>query len=165
MHAFKIKPQLRAYSHAAFALGVAYDTRPPQCMETVGMFVNTVLVPFRAAAEPIEEVQRRWVRQRPHSHLKCGPEARTFQHLHLGLREPSGRATPGTGTGSPEDLLHLGSTMQRRIRRFDGPEVGQEPSLPNHHPLSAGPARHTRAHLPAYAPGLHVRPVGLGAGL
>ena len=48
---------LRACSHAAFSLGVAYDTRPPECMETVGMFVNTVLVPFGAGVEPIEKVE------------------------------------------------------------------------------------------------------------
>ena len=37
---------LRAYSHEAFAIGTAYDARPPSFRDTVGMFVNTVLVPF-----------------------------------------------------------------------------------------------------------------------
>lgn len=37
---------MRAYSHQAYAIGIARDTRPRQFRDTVGMFVNTVLVPF-----------------------------------------------------------------------------------------------------------------------
>eukprot|EP00555_Chaetoceros_dichaeta_P013686 CAMPEP_0198263516 /NCGR_PEP_ID=MMETSP1447-20131203/12267_1 /TAXON_ID=420782 /ORGANISM="Chaetoceros dichaeta, Strain CCMP1751" /LENGTH=146 /DNA_ID=CAMNT_0043952131 /DNA_START=268 /DNA_END=708 /DNA_ORIENTATION=+ len=42
---------LRAYSHDAFAVGIAHDVRPPQFVDTVGMFVNTVLVPFGGGKE------------------------------------------------------------------------------------------------------------------
>eukprot|EP00560_Eucampia_antarctica_P002932 CAMPEP_0197841126 /NCGR_PEP_ID=MMETSP1437-20131217/45995_1 /TAXON_ID=49252 ORGANISM="Eucampia antarctica, Strain CCMP1452" /NCGR_SAMPLE_ID=MMETSP1437 /ASSEMBLY_ACC=CAM_ASM_001096 /LENGTH=391 /DNA_ID=CAMNT_0043450827 /DNA_START=94 /DNA_END=1266 /DNA_ORIENTATION=- len=55
---------LRAYSHDAFAVGIAHDVRPPQFADTVGMFVNTVLVPFEGGKEGgyerVEDLHRRW---------------------------------------------------------------------------------------------------------
>ena len=46
-----------------FALGVAYDVRPPGFENTVGMFVNTVLVPSpeHPATETIEALSKRWI--------------------------------------------------------------------------------------------------------
>ena len=84
---------LRAYSHAPFALGVAYDTRPAECLETIGMFVNTVLVPFGTAVEEVEELQRRWARELlPHAHTPydavvraIGMEANTMLAFNVGL--------------------------------------------------------------------------------
>ena len=55
---------MRAYSHDAFAIGVAYDVRPRQFQDSVGMFVNTVLVPFRGGkeggCESVGELHQRW---------------------------------------------------------------------------------------------------------
>ena len=57
---------LRAYSHESFAIGTAYDARPPQFHDTVGMFVNTVLIPFgkgvEASKETLKELNDRWSR-------------------------------------------------------------------------------------------------------
>ncbi|KAL7447795.1 hypothetical protein ACHAWC_000112, partial [Mediolabrus comicus] len=57
---------LRAYSHESFAIGTAYDTRPAQFHNTVGMFVNTVLIPFgkdmEARKETLKELNDRWSR-------------------------------------------------------------------------------------------------------
>ena len=57
---------LRAYSHDAFAVGIAHDVRPPQFADTVGMFVNTVLVPFgggkEGGCERVEDLHRRWTK-------------------------------------------------------------------------------------------------------
>ena len=54
---------LRAYaSQASWAIGVAFDARPPELQHTCGMFVNTVLVPFEAAvSESLEALRDRWV--------------------------------------------------------------------------------------------------------
>ena len=55
---------MRAYSHDSFAIGVAYDMRPRQFHDSVGMFINTVLVPFRGGkeggCESVEELHQRW---------------------------------------------------------------------------------------------------------
>ncbi len=55
---------LRAYSHEAFAIGTAYDARPPSFRDTVGMFVNTVLVPFakgkEGSKETLKQLHDRW---------------------------------------------------------------------------------------------------------
>ena len=63
---------LRAYSHEAYAIGTAYDTRPPQFHHTLGMFVNTVLIPFlggkQGGEESFRELQDRWTsRILPHA--------------------------------------------------------------------------------------------------
>ena len=55
---------IRAYSHEAFAIGTAYDSRPSQFHDTIDMFVNTVLVPFAKGAEggkeTLKELNDRW---------------------------------------------------------------------------------------------------------
>ncbi len=55
---------LRAYSHEAFAIGTAYDARPSSFRDTVGMFVNTVLVPFakgkEGSKETLKQLHDRW---------------------------------------------------------------------------------------------------------
>ena len=55
---------LRGYSHEPFALGVAHDVRPRQFRDSVGMFVNTVLVPLAGGKEggneTVEDIHRRW---------------------------------------------------------------------------------------------------------
>jgi hypothetical protein len=57
---------MSAYSHESFAIGTAYDTRPAQFHNTVGMFVNTVLIPFgkgvEASKETLKELNDRWSR-------------------------------------------------------------------------------------------------------
>merc|ERR1712151_132594 len=63
---------MRAYSHNAFAVGVAVDTRPYQFRDTVGMFVNTILVPFvggkDGGKETVQALHKRWTREiLPHS--------------------------------------------------------------------------------------------------
>ena len=49
-----------------YAVGVPYDVRPPGFERTMGMFVNTVLVPSGAAGgdggETVEQLGKRWVR-------------------------------------------------------------------------------------------------------
>ena len=56
---------LRQYCTDAFAVGTAYDTRPPQCADSIGMFVNTVLVPY--AHDDVEAVQKQWVEMLPYA--------------------------------------------------------------------------------------------------
>jgi len=55
---------LRAYSHEAFAIGTAYDARPPSFRDTVGMFRNIVLVPFakgeEGSKETLKQLYDRW---------------------------------------------------------------------------------------------------------
>ena len=55
---------MRAYSHEAFAVGVAHDVRPREFQDTVGMFVNTVLVPFKGGegggCESVRDLHHRW---------------------------------------------------------------------------------------------------------
>jgi len=55
---------LRAYSHEAFAIGTDYDARPSSSRDTVGMFVNTVLVPFvkgqEGSKETLKQLHDRW---------------------------------------------------------------------------------------------------------
>ena len=46
---------LRSYSHCGYAIGTAYDVRPGMFLDAIGMFVNTVLVPFRGGSEGGEE--------------------------------------------------------------------------------------------------------------
>src|SRR5210317_727429 len=57
---------MRAYSHESFAIGTAYDARPAQFHDTVGMFVNTVLIPFGKGVatrkETLMEINDRWSR-------------------------------------------------------------------------------------------------------
>ena len=51
---------LRAYNHNAFAIGVAHDTRSARFLNAMGMFVNTVLVPFGdddRGEESVEDVE------------------------------------------------------------------------------------------------------------
>ena len=56
---------MRAYNHGAYAIGTAYDTRPGKFHDTIGMFVNTVLVPFlggkEGGEETLSEVYNRWI--------------------------------------------------------------------------------------------------------
>ena len=55
---------LGAYNHNAFAIGVAHDTRGIHLFNTIGMFVNMVLVPFSndgRGEESVKDVNRRWV--------------------------------------------------------------------------------------------------------
>lgn len=58
---------MQAYSHEAFAIGVAYDARPHQFLDSVGMFVNTVLFPFKGGKdggmETVKDVHQRWTRE------------------------------------------------------------------------------------------------------
>jgi len=54
---------LWAYSHEPFALGIAHDVRPAECQDAMGMFVNTVLIPFGEVGEKVDEVQHRWVHE------------------------------------------------------------------------------------------------------
>ena len=58
---------MRAYSHQAYAIGIARDTRPRQFHDTVGMFVNTVLVPFSGGkaggSETVQELHDRWTKE------------------------------------------------------------------------------------------------------
>ena len=49
---------LRAYSREGFALGVANDTRRSQFIDTIGMFVNTVLIPFQGGYESGRETMK-----------------------------------------------------------------------------------------------------------
>ena len=55
---------MRAYSRESFAIGVAHDVRPRQFRDTVGMLVNTVLVPFEGGKnggrESLKDLHRRW---------------------------------------------------------------------------------------------------------
>ena len=55
---------LRAYSHEAFAVGTAFDARPSSFRDTVGMFVNTVLIPFgkgeEGSKETFKQLNDRW---------------------------------------------------------------------------------------------------------
>src|SRR5210317_423370 len=55
---------IRAYSHEPFAIGTVYDARPPQFHDTIGMFVNTVLIPFakgvEGGKETLKELNDRW---------------------------------------------------------------------------------------------------------
>src|SRR6056300_1261722 len=55
---------IRAYSHEPFAIGTVYDARPPQFHDTIGMFVNTVLIPFakgvEGGKETLKELNYRW---------------------------------------------------------------------------------------------------------
>ena len=61
-------------SQASWAIGVAFDARPPELQHTCGMFVNTVLVPFEAAVlESLEALRNRWV-------AKLLPRARDPYH-------------------------------------------------------------------------------------
>ncbi len=60
---------LRAYSsHEAFAIGVAHPVRSAQFRDTVGMSVNTVLVPFTGGdegstcTEAVKDTHERWMR-------------------------------------------------------------------------------------------------------
>ena len=58
---------LRRYCDGSFAIGTAYDTRPPQCAETIGMFVNTVLFPYDGENNSVDAVQKQWLRMLPHA--------------------------------------------------------------------------------------------------
>ena len=55
---------IRAYSHESFAIGTVYNSRPSQFRDTIGMFVNTVLIPFAKGAEggkeTFKELNDRW---------------------------------------------------------------------------------------------------------
>jgi len=56
---------IRSYSHEAFAIGTSYDARPSCFRDSVGMFVNTVLVPFgnceeNSKEETLKELHDRW---------------------------------------------------------------------------------------------------------
>jgi non-ribosomal peptide synthetase component F len=55
---------IRAYSHESFAIGTVYDARQPQFHDTIGMFVNTVLIPFskgvEGGKETLRELNNRW---------------------------------------------------------------------------------------------------------
>src|SRR6056300_1670034 len=55
---------IRAYSHEPFAIGTVYDARPPPFHDTIGMFVNTVLIPFakgvEGGKETLKELNDRW---------------------------------------------------------------------------------------------------------
>lgn len=55
---------LRVYaSQAQWAIGIAFDTRPPELQHTCGMFVNTVLMGFEAdEEESLKGMRDRWVR-------------------------------------------------------------------------------------------------------
>src|SRR5210317_365987 len=57
---------MSAYSHESFAIGTAYDARPAQFHNSVGMFVNTVLIPFgkgiETRKETLKELNDRWSR-------------------------------------------------------------------------------------------------------
>src|SRR6056300_644453 len=57
---------MSAYSHESFAIGTVYDARPAKFHDTVGMFVNTVLIPFgkgkEARKETLKELNDRWSR-------------------------------------------------------------------------------------------------------
>ena len=57
---------MRAYSRAAYAIGISHDTRPGKFRDTVGMFVNWALVPFRGGkkggTETPRQLQIRWMR-------------------------------------------------------------------------------------------------------
>ena len=123
---------LRAYSHAAFALGVAYDTRPPECMETVGMFVNTVLVPFGAAAEPIEEVQRRWVQEllprarTPYDAVvrAIGGEANTYLAFNVGFGGDGGAEESMRELEPAEENGDAGAKFDLSFGWADAPDGG-----------------------------------------
>eukprot|EP00957_Ditylum_brightwellii_P198348 15114691-Ditylum_brightwellii.AAC.1 len=56
---------MRVYSHEGFAVGVAYDGRPLQFLDTMGMFVNSVLFPFEGGKgggkDTLKDVHQRWV--------------------------------------------------------------------------------------------------------
>eukprot|EP00521_Asterionellopsis_glacialis_P014480 CAMPEP_0195308118 /NCGR_PEP_ID=MMETSP0707-20130614/38061_1 /TAXON_ID=33640 /ORGANISM="Asterionellopsis glacialis, Strain CCMP134" /LENGTH=564 /DNA_ID=CAMNT_0040372377 /DNA_START=439 /DNA_END=2129 /DNA_ORIENTATION=- len=58
---------LHAYSHDAFAIGTAFDARPSYFHDTVGMFVNTVLIPFGTgkedSKETLKQLNDRWINQ------------------------------------------------------------------------------------------------------
>ena len=55
---------MRAYSRDAYAIGTAYDGRPGAFSDAIGMFVNTVLVPFmggkEGGTETLKELHTRW---------------------------------------------------------------------------------------------------------
>eukprot|EP00984_Skeletonema_dohrnii_P018334 scaffold8539_cov133-Skeletonema_dohrnii-CCMP3373.AAC.1 len=59
-----MQKSLRAYSHEAFAIGTAFDARPSYFRDTVGMFVNTVLIPFgkgeEGSKETLKQLNDRW---------------------------------------------------------------------------------------------------------
>ena len=59
-----MKEAVRAYSHEAFAIGTAYDSRPARFRDCIGMFVNTVLIPFgkgkEGGNETLTQLNDRW---------------------------------------------------------------------------------------------------------
>jgi len=55
---------LRGYGGNGFAIGVTYDLRKKQFLETIGMFANTTLFPvYKGDEEKVEDVHRRWVHE------------------------------------------------------------------------------------------------------
>ena len=59
-----MKETVRAYSHESFAVGIAYDSRPARFRDSIGMFVNTVLIPFgkgnEGGKETLKQLNHRW---------------------------------------------------------------------------------------------------------
>jgi hypothetical protein len=51
---------LRAYSHESFAIGTAYDARPPQFRDSIGVFVSTMLIPFAKGVESGKETSKQF---------------------------------------------------------------------------------------------------------
>ena len=58
-----LRHTMRAHSHNAFAIDVAHDVRPRQFQDSLVMFVNTVLIPFKSGkeggGESVEELNQR----------------------------------------------------------------------------------------------------------
>ena len=121
---------MRAYSREAFAVGVAHDARPRQFRDTVGMFVNTVLVPFKGGTdggcETVQDLHRRWTNDilqhatAPYDMVSSiGYGCNVYLAFNVGILGTDDDAGTSRTNGGAEDKNSMDSNMPYRSLASD----------------------------------------------